>query len=474
MDNAPENIWNHCLEYIKENLSIQSYETWFEPIKAVKIEGTTLTIQVPSPFFYEWLEEYYLDILKKAISKALGTEGRLEYSIVVDKEKVDHHLTKSNVNKPFIKTENNVNTFKSEQPIFHPEGNLDLANIEANKKVSQLVSSLRFDNFIEGKFNRLSRSAGLAIAQSPGTTSFNPFFVYSEVGLGKTHLIQAIGNEINRLYTDKFVLYITAEQFANQFIEAIQKKRIQQFTNYYLQVDVFLIDDIQFLCKKEKTQENFFHIFNFLHQNGKQIIMTSDQAPKDLQGVQERLLSRFKWGLTTDIQSPGPESRKAIIQSKIEIEDMSIEEDVIEYLANNINSNIREMEGLLISMIARASLVKRDLDLNLAKDILQNILLNTSEKEVTIEYIQEIICQYFNISMETLNSKSRKREIAMARQIAMYLSHKNTDMSLKNIGQKFGGRDHTTVIHASRTIEARKADDAHYKKILDDLNNKIG
>ena len=453
-------VWNACLKIIAEHTSKQSYETWFKPIKALGLKDKTLNIQVPNQFFYEWLEEYYLDILKKAIKQTLGQTGRLQYSILVG-QKGPPKPTKSEPELAF-KTDN--------QP---PWG--DATNLEHNRQDNQIMTELCFENFIEGKFNRLARSAGLAIADRPGATSFNPFFLYSNVGLGKTHLIQAIGNRILQKHPDKFVLYITAEQFANQFITSLQKKSIQQFTNYYQQVDVFLIDDVQFLCRKEKTQESFFHIFNYLHQNGKQIVMTSDQAPKDLKGVQERLLSRFKWGLTTDIKLPSVESRKIIIKSKIELQDISINEDLIDYLATHIDSNIREMEGILVSMIANAAMVKRNLDLNLAKAILEDALLNDEEDApaTSIEVIQRTVCDYFGVSLHQLNSKSRKRQIATARQIAMYLSHQKTNTPLKTIGQKFGGRDHSTVIHANKTVRVKQAKDESYKKILDDLKHQI-
>lgn len=456
------NVWNTCLKIIAEHISKQSYETWFKPIKALDLKAKTLNIQVPNQFFYEWLEEYYLDILKKAIKQTLGEKGRLQYSILVG-QKAPPKPTKPKSELDFEADSQRL-----------PWQTTDLNKLENSRKVSQLIDYLCFENFIEGKFNRLARSAGLAIAEKPGSTSFNPFFLYSEVGLGKTHLIQAIGNRILQKHPDKFVLYITAEQFANQFITSLQRKCIQQFTHYYQQVDVFLIDDVQFLCRKEKTQESFFHIFNYLHQNGKQIVMTSDQAPKDLKGVQERLLSRFKWGLTTDIKPPGVESRKIIIKSKIELQDISISEDLIDYLANHIDSNIREMEGILVSMIANAAMVKRNLDLNLAKAILEDALLTTEDSsETSIEVIQNTVCDYFGISIEDLNSKSRKRQVAMARQIAMYLSHQKTNTPLKTIGKKFGGRDHSTVIHANRAVKAKQAKDETYKKILEELKHQI-
>lgn len=454
--------WNRCLKIIAQHIPKQSYQTWFKPIKALDLKDQTLNIQVPNQFFYEWLEEYYLEVLKKAIKQTLGSKGRLQYSIFIGQK------TASKPTKP----EPKLASQKDEN--LPPWQTADLSNIADNRKVSQIIESLSFENFIEGKFNRLARSAGLAIAEKPGATSFNPFFLYSKVGLGKTHLIQAIGNRILKQHPNKFILYITAEQFANQFITSLQKKCIQQFTQYYQGVDVFLIDDVQFLCRKEKTQESFFHIFNYLHQNGKQIVMTSDQAPKDLKGVQERLLSRFKWGLTADIKPPGLESRKIIIKSKIELQDISIDEELINYLANHIDSNIRELEGVLVSMIANAAMVKRNLDLNLAKAVLEDALLTGEDScEVSVEVIQHTVCDYFGISLQDLNSKSRRRQIAMARQIAMYFSHQKTSTPLKLIGQKFGGRNHSTVVHANKSVKAKQAKNREYKRILEELKHQI-
>ncbi len=485
-------MWERCLNIIKADISEQSFKTWFEPIQPLKLENDVLTVEVPSPFFYEWLEEYYVHLLRKAIDNEIGPNGKLEYSIVVDKGGKEN-------NEPFtLKIRNshtqsqrifpiplNTNDFKSaerngrdtdnakkkETPVAFEnsiESPFQIPEVDPQYTESQLSPQYSFNTLIEGDCNRLARSAGLAIASKPGTTSFNPFVVYGGVGLGKTHLAQAIGNQIKMYMPEKFVLYVTTDQFTTQFIDALKNNNAQNFTNYYLKVDVLIIDDIQFLSGKEKTQENFFHIFNRLHQSGKQIIMTSDYPPKSMKGLQERLLSRFKWGLTADVQKPDLETRLAITQSKLQSEGVVIPDDVVEYLARNIDSNIRELEGVLISLIANASFMRKEIDLELAKNTLISIVRNT-EKEITIEFIQQIVADYFKVSINELKSKTRKKDIAMARQIAMYFSQQYTSLPLKSIGNEFGGRDHSTVVHASKTVAKKSHADAIYSKVLDDL-----
>lgn len=481
-------VWQNCLEMIKEEVPEQSFKTWFEPIKPVKLEDNILTIEVPTPFFYEWLEEHYVYILKRALDAELGEQGKLEYSIVVDKGDANHQPFTLNVrnskpagSKPLASkqpnvegntlniTNNNAVATSTKKVIRSP---FELPNADVDNFDTQLNPVYTFDNYIEGDCNRLARSAGYAIAKKPGITAFNPLVVYGGVGLGKTHLAQAVGNEIKANFPEKLVLYVTSDQFTTQFIEALKNNNVQNFTNFYLKVDVLIIDDIQFLAGKEKTQENFFHIFNRLHQSGRQIIMTSDRPPRSLQGLQERLLSRFKWGLTADIQIPDYETRVAIVQAKMSNEGVEVPNEVIEYLARNVDSNIRELEGVLISLIANASFMRKDIDLELAKTTLLNIF-RTTEKEITIEFIQQVVADYFKLSVDELKSKTRKKDIATARQIAMYFSQQYTDMPLKMIGDRFGGRDHSTVVHASKTVIKKNDNDAIYRKIIHELTEMM-
>ncbi len=462
-------VWSNCLLHIKEVIPEQSFKTWFAPIVPVRLENQVLTIQVPSQFFYEWLEENYVNVIKEAIKKELGEFGRLEYSVVIDNGNAKNKPTtvnfKGNTNTASVgngKVRAGFDQYKS--PFALPD-------VEGEYKNSNLNIHNNFDTYIEGDCNRLARSAGFAVAQKPGVTSFNPLMIYGGVGLGKTHLVQAIGNEI-KLKFEKFVLYVASEKFTNQFIEALKNNSIQEFINFYLNVDVLIIDDVQFLRDKEKTQEIFFHIFNHLHQNGKQIVMTSDCAPRDLKGLQERLVSRFKWGLTADIQQPDFETRMAIIQKKIQADGISIPHQVIEYLAYSVDTNVRELEGVIISLIAHASLTKRDIDLELAKQILKNIIQDI-ETEVGIDYIQKTVSEYFKVDTEDMKAKTRKKEIVIARQVAMYFSKDYTNHSLKSIGYHFGGRDHSTVIHAVQAVNDMIDIDAKFRNSVEELRKKL-
>jgi len=462
-------VWNNCLYVIKDNIGEQSYKTWFEPIVPLMLKDNILTIQVPSQFFYEWLEEHYVSLLKRVIYQELGSEGRLEYSIIVDRG--------DNFNKPQTV---NIPTKKVPQAIsnsYQPENSFlknpfDSKNIDRNFLNSQLNPSYNFDNYIEGDCNRLARSAGYAVANKPGTTSFNPLMVYGGVGLGKTHLVQAIGNHIKSNNPEKFVLYVSSEKFVNQFIESLKTNSVQDFANFYLLVDILIIDDVQFLSGKEKTQEMFFHIFNHLHQSGKQIVMTSDLPPRSLKGLEERLLSRFKWGLTADLQSPDFETRMAIIQKKMQTDGLDIPDNVVEYLAYSVDTNMRELEGVLTSLMAQSLLNRKEIDLELAKGALKHIIEDV-ETEVNLDFIQKTVAEYFEVTIESLKAKTRKKEIVTARQVAMYFAKEFTSHSLKSIGYHFGGRDHSTVIHSVQTVSDLIDTDKKFKASIQELQKKF-
>lgn len=474
MEKNFEVVWNKCLSIIKDNVSLQSYKTWFEPIKPIKLSKSVLTIQVPSQFFYEWLEEHYIGLLKKTIKKELGIQGRLEYSIVMENN--------LNTNKPYtvkIPT-NNLQATKNE-PINMPvdinteKGIRNPFIIPGLKKVhvdSQLNPNYSFTNFIEGDCNRLARSAGFAVAKNPGGTAFNPLLIYGGVGLGKTHLAHSIGLEIKTHHPGKTVLYVSSEKFTHQFIDAIRNNNHNDFIHFYQMIDVLIIDDVQFFAGKEKTQDVFFHIFNHLHQTGKQIILTSDKPPVEMQGMEQRLLSRFKWGLSADLQIPGLETRIAILEKKMYNEGLDLPKEVVEYLAYSITTNVRELEGALISLLAQSSLNKKSITLELAKQMIDKFVKNTA-REVSIDYIQKVVCDYFDLPMELLKSKTRKREVVQARQIAMYFSKKMTKSSLANIGAHCGGKDHATVLHACKTVNNLMDTDKRFKSYIDDLNKKI-
>jgi chromosomal replication initiator protein len=467
-------VWDNCLRFIKDNIGEQSYNTWFAPIIPVKLDSKVLTIQVPSQFFYEWLEEHYVHLLRRAIDLELGPEGRLEYSVIVDSNEQYKPYT---INLPTQKSSATATVSTSKNGNLNGsaegyKGPFVQKSIDQLYQTSNLNPNYTFETYIEGDCNRLARSAGLAVATKPGITSFNPLMVYGGVGLGKTHLVQAIGNEIKRNLSEKFVLYVASEKFTNQFIEAVKDNKTQEFTNYYSQVDILIIDDVQFLAGREKTQEIFFNIFNHLHQSGKQIILTSDCPPKDLKGMMERLHSRFKWGLSADLTQPDFETRIAIIQRKMQADGIYIPDNVVEYLAYSVDTNIRELEGVLISLIAHASLNRKELDLELAKQTLKS-LVHDVDAEVGVDFIQKTVADYFHLSVADLQSKTRKKEIVIARQVAMYFCKEYTEHSLKSIGYYFGGRDHSTVIHAVQAVSDMMEVDARFRASVEELKKKI-
>jgi chromosomal replication initiator protein len=470
-------VWDSCLKVIKDNISHQSFKTWFEPIKPVKLEENVLTIMVPSQFFYEWLEEHYIALLKKTIKKELGADGRLEYSIIMDS---NYNTTNAPYTIRFPASNKSATANPSvNMPIDLNKGSSkDIPNpfiIPGLKKIkvnSQLNENYSFDNFIEGDCNRLARSAGFAVANNPGKTAFNPLLIYSNVGLGKTHLAHAIGLEVKNNFPDKTVLYVTSEQFTNQYIDAVKNNSHNDFVHFYQMIDVLLVDDIQFLVKKEKTQEIYFHIFNHLHQSNKQLIITSDKPPVEMEGMNARLLSRFKWGLSADLQVPDLETRIAIIEKKLYKDGLEMPKEVIEYLAYSISTNIRELEGALISILAQASLNKKAITLDLAKKMIDKFVKNTT-REISIDYIQKVVSDFFSLPLEAIHSKTRKREIVQARQLAMYFSKKLTKASLATIGLHCGNKDHATVLHACRTVNNLIETDKQFRIYVEELDKKI-
>jgi chromosomal replication initiator protein len=337
---------------------------------------------------------------------------------------------------------------------------------------SQLNPNYTFENFLEGDSNRLARSAGIAVSTKPGGTSFNPLLVYGGVGLGKTHLAHAIGVDIKQKYPDKTVLYISAEKFTQQYVDSVKKNTRNDFIHFYQVIDVLIVDDVQFLSGKSGTQDVFFHIFNHLHQNGKQVILTSDKAPIDMQDIEQRLLSRFKWGLSAELQNPNFETRVSILKNKLYRDGVEIQDDVIEFVAKNINSNVRELEGAIISLIAQSSFNKAEITVELAKEVINKFVKN-NRREVSIDYIQKVVSDYFQMDIQTLQSKTRKRHIVQARQIAMYFAKKFTKASLASIGTQIGRRDHATVLHACKTVDNLSFTDKQFRKYVEDLNQKL-
>jgi chromosomal replication initiator protein len=463
-------VWSNCLKIIKDNINLQSYKTWFEPIVPIKLEKDVLTIQVPSQFFYEWIEEHYVNLLRKTIVREMGKDARLEYRIIVEK----NNKKNTTIDVPNIKTGNNKNPDLSAPSVMGGSVKNPFI-IPGLKKINidpQLKSSFTFDTFIEGDCNRLARSAGFAVAQKPGGTSFNPLVIYSAVGLGKTHLVHAIGNNIKQIHPNKTVLYVQIEKFANQFIDAMKNGHINDFIHFYQLIDVLIVDDIEFLAGKPKIQEIFFTIFNHLHQNNKQIILTSDRPIKDMQDVEERLLSRFKWGLSADLQIPDFETRIAILEKKMYADGIELPKEVVEFVAYNINTNIRELEGALNALLAQSVLNKKEIDVDLAKKIVKNFVKSVS-REVSIEFIQKSVCDFYQIPYEKLKEQTRKRHVVQARQLSMFLSKSFTKNSLKAIGKHFGGRDHSTVIHSCQAVQNLIDTDAQFKEEVKEIEKKI-
>ena len=471
MKEAAEKVWSKCLEFIKDNITEQQFNTWFVPIVPVELEGNALKIKVPSRFFYEWLEENFISLLKSAMTFTLGVNSRLVYI-------VDTPLTKEQLpstNRPELAKQTLTLATETKDPgLKNP---FVIPGIREITVDPQLNLHQNFDNFVEGASNRLARSAGMAVANKPGGTAFNPLFIFGGVGLGKTHLAHAIGVDIKEKYPKKKVLYVSAEKFTQQFISAStakdkDKNTLNDFIHFYQLIDVLIVDDIQFLSGKVKTQDAFFHIFNHLHQNGKQVILTSDKAPVDLFDIEQRLLSRFKWGLSAELQTPDYETRYKILENKFYNDGAEIGEDIIAYLAENIRTNVRELEGVSNSLIAQAAFNRKEYSIELAQSIIDKSVKN-NKNDLTIDHIQQIIADYFNLDIESLHSKTRKRNVVQARQLAMFFSKKYTKNSLSTIGSQIGQRDHATVLHACKTVENLIETDRAFKKYVSDLETKF-
>lgn len=476
MEVLHETLWDKCLEIIKDNLDSKlSFETWFKPIKALKIENDVLTIQVPSPFYYEYIEAHYIDLLSKTLRKVLGNNAKLEYSVIM--EQPEHAQSKPTAvqmpGKPNVNLKNKV----FHQPSYTSENNIirnpfiipGIKNLHID---SQLNPNYSFDNFIEGECNRLARSAGLTVANNIGKTNFNPLFIYSKSGLGKSHLVQAIGIEIKEKYPKKTVLYLDAETFQRQFAEATIKNERNDFMHFYQMIDVLIIDDVQWLAGKERTQNAFFQIFNYLHQKNKQIILTSDLPPVEMQGLEDRLLSRFKWGLSAELSVPDFQTRLEILKRKTYNDGVEIDEEILEYVANHISTNIRELEGIFLSLLAQSTINNKEITLDLAKDTVDKLVKNT-QQDISIDFIKKTVCEYFNIPLDQLKSKTRKREIVQSRQVAMFFAKSYTKNSLATIGAQIGGKDHATVLHACKTVNNLIETDKRFKRYISDIEKRF-
>lgn len=436
-DPVAETKWNECLIVIKDNTSEQAYNTWFKPVQAIRYQDNLLTVQVPSHFFSEWIDAHYSDLVKSTLKRVFGEVVRLQYEVVVDST-LEIEETKATMKIPAFKFQNQAH-----------QTNKQVENADFN---TGLNPKYNLENFVVGDSNQLANSAAMAVAKNPGGTNFNPLFVFANSGLGKTHLIQAIGNYIHQEKPRTKVFYTNAELFTSDYVTSVQHNKTSEFIKFFREIDVLIIDDIQFLASREKTQDHFFHIFNDLHQKNKQIVIASDKSPKELMSIDERLISRFQWGLNVDIQKPDLETKMAILMKKAANEGLELPLDVAEYIASNVSSSIRELEGALIKLVAIHTLQNRNIDITLAKDAVA-LVSRQEPKQLTIDDIKLTVSEYLKIPIDQMESQSRKHEIALSRQMSMYLAKQLTQLSLKSIGAAFSGRDHSTVLHSCTTIE---------------------
>lgn len=457
-------LWGRCLNLIRDNVPETTFKTWFEPIVPLKYEDKALTIGVPSPFFYEFLEEKFVDLLRAALYKEIGEGTQLMYCILTDKT---NHIT---VNMEGSKRSSALPT----QTVIR-DGNKAPNPMQAPAPQDldpHLNPNYNFENFIKGNSNEFSRTVGETVAKNPAKT-FNPLFLYGPSGVGKTHLTNAIGTRIKELYPEKRVLYVSAHLFQVQYTDSVRTNHFNDFISFYQTIDVLIIDDIQEFAGVTKTQNTFFHIFNHLHQNGKQLILTSDRAPVMLQGMEERLLTRFKWGLVAELEKPDVELRKNILRNKIRRDGLNIPETVINYIAENVNESVRELEGIINSLLAQSIIFKRDVDLDLAERIVRKAVRCCESKPVTVEDIIQKVCSHYEIEDSAIHTKTRKREVVQVRQVAMYLAKKHTDSSSSKIGQLIGNKDHATVLHACKIVKDQVEVDKAFKANIEEIEASL-
>jgi chromosomal replication initiator protein len=463
MSHLPEKLWSKCLEVIKDNISEASYNTWFSPIIPLQYENNIFVLQVPSQFFVEYIEEKYIDLLRVTLYRVVGNGTKLEYRVMIDQTsgKGTQIPSESNHEKPKPVNAPSANGYVS------PYHRARLPEIDP-----QLNPAYNFNNLIEGRGNKLARTAGVSIANEPGKTIFNPLFIYGQSGVGKTHLANAIGVMTKQLYPEKRVLYVSANTFQIQYTDAIRSNSANDFLNFYQTIDVLIVDDIQEFAGKTGTQNTFFHLFNHLHQTGKQVVLTSDRSPLVLAGLEQRLLTRFKWGLSAEIEKPDFELRKSILENKIYRDGLEIPEPVVDYIARHVVDNVRDLEGTLASLIAHSTLANLAIDLQLAEKVVSRIV-NITPKVNTVERIREVVCDHFSLSVDAISTKSRKREVVQARQIAMYLSKQMTKNSLSSIGDLIGQRDHATVLHACKIVTDLMEIDKGFRSSVKEIEAKL-
>jgi len=453
-------LWDRCLTVIRDIVPEAAFQTWFMPIVPLACEDKKVTIQVPSQFFYEYLEEKYANVLQKTLHRVFGQGMILNYRV-----STGQHFAK----EPIGVTDKIKQTpvFDGTKAPFAP-----FTRIAPQDLDSQLNVRYDFNSFIEGVSNKLVRTAGESIAANPGKTTFNPLFVYGSSGVGKTHLCHAIGLRTRQLHPEKRVLYVSSHLFRIQFTDAVRKNTTNDFLNFYQSLDVLIMDDIQELIGWNKTQNAYFQIFNNLHQLGKQLVLTSDKAPVDLQGMEERLITRLKWGLTAEIAKPDKELRKKILRNRIEQEDLNIKEDVFDFIIQHVTDNIRDLEGVIISLMANSLINNKEIDVALAKQVV-NQVVRVENRKLSVEKILDTVCNHFNLNKALIYTPSRKQEIVQARQITMFLAKKLTEYSYAHIGKIVGGKDHATVVHACKTIKDQVEINKTFRATVEAVENSL-
>ena len=461
-------VWDNCLRIIEQIIEPQKFNTWFKPIRPVSFVDSTITVEVPSDFFREYLEDVYLDLIKKTLKRVIGSDARLVYNIRPVKVEAPMAFPASQGMPPVNKTVS-INTYQ-------PSGNPGpfvfpgIHRVQINPRLNPVYC---FGNLVEGECNKMGVTAGESISDAPGKTPFNPLFLFGGPGLGKTHIAQAIGIAIKEKYPDLIVLYVTGNEFKNQYIDATHvRNKLTDFFAFYMKIDVLIVDDVQEL-RGDGSQNAMFNIFNHLHENGKQLIFTSDRAPVDLQNFEERLLSRFKWGLSVELSRPDYSTRLSMLKARCFREGVSISDKVLEFLASRVKSNFRELEGALISLVAHATLAHTEVTVEMASSITDKIV-GEEHTEVTMDKVQRVVCEYFNITRDSLLSKSRKRQIVQARQIAMYMSRNLiSGCSLSTIGSELGGKDHATVLHACNTVSDLMSTSKAFRQYVNDIEKML-
>lgn len=461
---SSQDLWNNCLKVFRDNVSEAAFKTWFLPIVPLSYENKVFTIQVPSQFFYEYLEDKFVDLLKATLYREIGEGTILQYRILME-----------NTTNTLVDYRGDAKTIVAEKNTLKNKGKIPspFQKVVSDDFESQLNIKYTYDNFFEGESNKLARTAGETICKNPGKTAFNPLFLHGSSGVGKTHLCHAIGNRIKELFPEKRVLYVSAHLFKVQYADAGRYNTTNDFINFYQGIDVLIIDDIHELAGIEKTQNTLFHIFNHLHQNNKQLILTSDKAPSELQGVEERLLTRFRWGLTTKVDHPDKELRLRILQNKVLHDGLSIPEDVIDYIAENVTDNARDLEGIIVSIMAHSLVYNKEIDLPLARRVIGQAIKKIEAKKITVNTIESVVCNFYNIKNELIHTASRKRQIVQARQVTMYLSKNYTEMSLAQIGSLIGKKNHATVLHACRTVKEQMEVDKVFREEIAEIEKKL-